>query len=213
MRVVSSRTSIPIPVVYDAYFDPNDSTRAFLLMQYIEGEVLRDVWNSMSSIQKEGVTGQLRGYLSELRTVKGKTIGSVDGSSCKDPLFERDKRAYGPFNNESDFNEGIIETMKATSQDVFIEMVADMVRAMPEHDTLLTHSDIAPRNILVRDVKIVAILDWKLSGFYPAYWEYVKALYLLDWEDTWIIERIVDKIMEPYHIEHAVMRNVHEINW
>ena len=92
-------------------------------------------------------------------------------------------------------------------------MVADMVRAMPVHDVLLTHSDIAPRNILVRDGKIVAILDWELSGFYPEYWEYVKALYLPDWEDSWIRERVVDKIMKPYHIEHAVMRNVHEVNW
>ncbi|KAG9247644.1 hypothetical protein BJ878DRAFT_477175 [Calycina marina] len=157
----------------------------------------------MCLIQKEGIIGQLSGYLSELRTVKGKTIGSVDGSSSKDPLFERDKRAYRPFKNESDFNEGIIETMKPTTQNVFIEMVADMVRAMPEHDTLITHSDIAPRNILVCDGKIVAILDW----------EYVKALYLPDWEDTWIIERVVDKIMKPYHIEHAVTRNVREVNW
>ena len=64
----------------------------------------------------------------------------------------------------------------------------------------------------MRNGKIVAILDWELSGLYPEYWEYVKALYLPDWEDTWIKDRIADNIMKVYHIDHAVIRNVHEVN-
>ena len=46
--------------------------------------------------------------------------------------------------DEAAVNEGFIEIMKATTQDVFTEMVAAVIRAMPEHDILLTHSDIAP---------------------------------------------------------------------
>lgn len=213
MRFVRSRTSIPIPLVYDVYLDKNCSDKAFLLMEYVEGDVLRDVWDTMPSIQQQGIMSQLRDYLQELRLIKGTIIGSVGGSSCKDQLFERDQRIYGPYENETMFNEGIIDAIKAISQDVFIDMVADMVRAMPKHEIVLTHSDITPRNIIVRDGKIVAILDWELGGFYPEYWEYVKALYMPDWDDNWVKERITDKILEPYHIEHAVMRNVHEVNW
>jgi hypothetical protein len=66
--------------------------------------------------------------------------------------FEREKgRVYGPYSNEVAFNDGIVDLIKAMSQNVFIEMVADMVRAMPEHEIVLTHSDIALRNIIVRD--------------------------------------------------------------
>jgi hypothetical protein len=66
--------------------------------------------------------------------------------------FEREKgRVYGPYLNEVAFNDGIVDLIKAMSQNVFIEMVADMVRAMPEHEIVLTHSDIALRNIIVRD--------------------------------------------------------------
>jgi hypothetical protein len=32
-----------------------------------------------------------------------------------------------------------------------------------------------------------------------------------DWDDKWIKERVVDRIMKPYHIEYAAMRNVHEV--
>ncbi|KAJ5238448.1 Aminoglycoside phosphotransferase [Penicillium chermesinum] len=40
------------------------------------------------------------------------------------------------------------------------------------HDIVFTHSDIAPRNILVEGGHVTAILDWEDAGWYPAYWEY-----------------------------------------
>lgn len=54
-----------------------------------------------------------------------------------------------------------------------------------------THSDLHPSNIMVSSeeddgpARIVAIIDWHQSGWYPSYWEYCK----LDWctapEDDW----------------------------
>lgn len=222
MRFVRSKTNIPVPEVYDAYLDQEDPEKALLVMEHIEGDVLRDVWDDMCSSQKEEVVLQLKGFLDELRSIKGDFIGSVDGAACEDPLFDQDPEViYGPYNTEAAFNDGIIRTMKSTvpgsrepsSQEAFVEMVADMVRAMPGHDIVLTHGDIAPRNILVHGSKIVAVLDWELTGFYPEYWEYVKALYLPDWDQNWIRERAVDKCMKPYHIEHAVMRQVNDLFW
>ncbi|KAF8531663.1 kinase-like domain-containing protein [Gautieria morchelliformis] len=53
--------------------------------------------------------------------------------------------------------------------------------------TAFTHGDIAPRNILVKNKKIVAILDWESAGWYPEYWKYTRTsmanLYIPDfWE-------------------------------
>jgi len=40
-----------------------------------------------------------------------------------------------------------------------------MVRAMRGHEIVLTHGDlVTPRNILVRDAKIMAVLDWENVG-------------------------------------------------
>jgi thiamine kinase-like enzyme len=42
------------------------------------------------------------------------------------------------------------------------------------------HGDLRPANIIVTTTspnKIVAILDWEQSGWYPDYWEYCKARY------------------------------------
>jgi len=56
---------------------------------------------------------------------------------------------------------------------------------------VMTHGDLHPRNIMVkweadqedagampqkRRLKVTGIIDWDLSGWYPEYWEYVRAL-------------------------------------
>jgi hypothetical protein len=59
----------------------------------------------------------------------------------------------------------------------------------------MIHSDLHPRKIMVvmgpteevsdqvigktktSRVKVVGLIDWELSGWYPEYWEYTKALH------------------------------------
>lgn len=41
---------------------------------------------------------------------------------------------------------------------------------------VLTHGDLSPRNIMVKDGKITGIVDWERSGFFPEYVEYAFAM-------------------------------------
>lgn len=41
-------------------------------------------------------------------------------------------------------------------------------------NVVLTHGDIAPRNIVVRDNGSPSFLDWEFGGWRSDYWEYVK---------------------------------------
>ena len=44
------------------------------------------------------------------------------------------------------------------------------------HKIVFTHGDLAPRNIMIsKDFVITGIIDWEYGGWYPEYWEYVKA--------------------------------------
>lgn len=50
---------------------------------------------------------------------------------------------------------------------------------------MFTHGGIASRNIIVRDGRIVALLDWEYAAWYPEYWDYVftlRGMDDLDWE-------------------------------
>lgn len=53
---------------------------------------------------------------------------------------------------------------------------------------VFTHADLHPSNIIVDErlpSKILAIIDWEQSGWYPDYWEFGKAEYTADLESDW----------------------------
>ncbi|KAK2813997.1 hypothetical protein FQN50_000401 [Emmonsiellopsis sp. PD_5] len=212
MQFVRAKTSVPVPEVYDAYVDESTS-RGIILMEYVEGDVLRDVWDKLNPSQRSEVISQLRSFMDQLHAIKGDFIGSVDGTPCDDPVFCAELGGFGPYKSEGEFNEGIIKAMKLSQDNTWVEHVARFVRAMPPHEIVPTHSDFSPRNILVRGDQVVAILDWEMAGFYPAYWEYVKALYHPAWQSGWIADGAVELILKPFHLEHAVLLHVQSITW
>ncbi|PGH05801.1 hypothetical protein GX51_02774 [Blastomyces parvus] len=211
MRFVRKHTSLPVPEVYDAYVDES-SDSGVIIMDYVEGNVLRDVWDDLTGEQQSSITNQLKAYIEELRSLKGIFIGPVDGSLCYDPTFcVGEEESFGPFATEFEFNEGLIKAMKLTQHNSWIDHITKFVRALPTHDVVFTHGDISPRNIIVRGDQVVAILDWEMSGFYPEYWEYIKALFYPDWQSKWITSGTVDRILQPWPLEHSVLLHLQQV--
>lgn len=191
MRFVRSKTSVPVPEVIDAFVHP-ETNHPCILMEYIDGRPLDQVWDTYSESQKEHILSQLKGYLDELRQIKGTFIGSVDGTCCADQFFDgEDNASYGPYDSEMASNDGLVRALEARARNTWTERVVKFIRAMPEHGIVFTHNDWAPRNILLRDGHVVAILDWEFSGFYPDYWEFVKSLCWPDWQSGWIKDNAI----------------------
>ncbi|KAL2014848.1 hypothetical protein VTN00DRAFT_2373 [Thermoascus crustaceus] len=138
MRLGRDKTSIPVPEVFDAYMDEGTGNGC-IVMQYIDGRPLDQVWGSYSKTQKESILAQLRRYL--------------DDSSAKNPT------AYGPFESEAAFHEGFVRALRERGQNSWTEMVVRFIGALPRHRIVLTHNDLAPRNILVRDAKVIATVE------------------------------------------------------
>jgi thiamine kinase-like enzyme len=79
------------------------------------------------------------------------------------------------------------------------------------HEILFTHGDISPRNIMVRDGHIAAIIDWQYAGWYPEYWEFVKALKTANWRIDWPTHML--RILDPYFCEDAIFQCVTRHVW
>ncbi|KAK3322757.1 kinase-like domain-containing protein [Apodospora peruviana] len=207
MRFVREHTSIPVPKVLKS--DAN----GYIFMEYVDGQPLDQAWERLNSVQRKGIVDQLRGCLGELHAVSGSFIGSVDRSICNDQLFENCESPYGPYADEAAFRKGMAQSLRACGADpTWTDVVIGFIDAIPTgRRIVLTHGDFVPRNILVRDGRVVAIVDWEMAGFYPEYWEYAKAHFFADYQHPWMRERVLDQIMTPFKLELGLLLHTRKV--
>ena len=182
-------------------------------MKYVDGGTLDTEWDSYTPLQKRGCVEQLKSYLDELRSVSGTFIGSVDGSRCEDQFFDNSPELSGPFQSMNAFHNGLIKALRASGQSAWTDMVIRFIETLPQYRIVLTHNDLAPRNIIIRDGTVLAIVDWEFAGFHPDYWEYVGSLCWANWQSSFIKEGVLDQILQSCLIELAYMQHARNILW
>ncbi|KAI1914770.1 hypothetical protein LOZ52_003897 [Ophidiomyces ophidiicola] len=153
MQLVRSKTSVPVPRVYNAYVDDSTS-RGVIFMEYIHGDVLTDVWDKLDPCQRANIISQLRQFMDELHAIKGNLIGAVDGTPCNDPMFCAELGGFGPYKTEEEFNNGIVRALQLSISDTWVDRVGRMVKPIPSHEIVFSHADLSPQNIIVRGDKV-----------------------------------------------------------
>lgn len=168
----------------------------FLYMSLVEGVPLAHRWSELSTAEKVDIAEQLRKMLasmSKLQLLRDEIyIGSQHGP-CLDVLFEMYSHPHrGPFPSSKEFHDFFVTlgtyTPKYTRN------------GLPDSSPItFTHNDLHFDNILIfpKGSRVMAIIDWELSGFYPSYWEWAIS--------TWIEEargsdsrRFINTILKPY---------------
>lgn len=177
MRFVAANTSIPVPRVYEECMGP---VRSYT-MEYIEGDPLDKVWKDLPEEQKLAIVKQVRGFICEMRTLKGSYIGAIDHGKADDSRMQSIKG--GPFDDEHGFNEFLLSDLLKACPKFLAEIAMRSLRT--DHEIVFTHGDISPRNIMVKNGEVVALLDWEFAGYYPEYWEYIKSFRAPDYRITW----------------------------
>ena len=72
-------------------------------------------------------------------------------------------RSLGPFKSEEDFNTTLAKTYIAKSKGQVGPYIRDMLNTH-KHSIIFTHGDLKPRNIIVKDGRVMAIVDWRYQG-------------------------------------------------
>ena len=105
----------------------------------------------------------------------------------------------GPFSSVKEFHDWF--SRQAHRWQSNVKDFIDPVRPGLSDDSPIkfTHADLHPRNILISregSPLICAFVDWRQSGWYPAYWEYCKAMYIVDEVGEWAAD-YVPRFLEP----------------
>ena len=75
-----------------------------------------------------------------------------------------------------------------------------------DHDIVFTHGDLNPGNVLIKvlgdDVHILAVLDWEMAEWRPAYWEHVSMHCMGGCDAEW--GEFVGMVLQKYEKEKAL---------
>lgn len=178
--------NLRVPRLHDDLPNLNTGTRTdehgdsgiCIWMDYVDGDILQDVWPSMTAEQKLDIAIQLRDILSTMRQ-QTSTTGMIE--ACGGETLS-DRRVYnslrgGPFADEAAFNSWQIESLFQATPTLVRDAVArGLNQCSSHHRIVFTHGDLVPHNIIVKDNRILALIDWEYAGWYPEHWELVKFL-------------------------------------
>ncbi|KDQ58933.1 hypothetical protein JAAARDRAFT_46576 [Jaapia argillacea MUCL 33604] len=206
LRFISKSTRIPVPRVI---LSATGLGRHYTLMTRAVGRNLQNAWQDMDAEQQTKIISQLRDFVDQLRALMppdAHRISGFDGGPLLDSRLPG-SQPCGPFSSEKDFNEHLLDCTRVYVCDEIVDEIRPQLSL--DHRIYFTHADLAARNIIVDGDQIVALLDWENSGWFPEYWEFVKARHYpaLDksWDDSiatfahdYTKEWMVDRRMSDY---------------
>ncbi|KAI9844593.1 MAG: hypothetical protein M1838_002102 [Thelocarpon superellum] len=143
------------------------------MMNFVDGETLWAKWADKSAEQKLEIAKQLRAIMVAMRSLEPATaeIGSCGGGPALG-LRVYDTYRGGLFPDEEAFNAWLTEgTFNATPPILVQEF---RKRFHSDHRIVFSHGDFARQNIIVKDNRVVSLVDWQHAGWYPEHWEFIK---------------------------------------
>lgn len=217
LKYIAETTAIPVPKVYCSFVHKD---RAYIVMERIRGTELCKVLETMPQDLLQGVFTQLRGMFRELRalTPPGTKVESCVGGSLYDIRLPRGDPRFGPFQTIQDFhfwlrNDLRPEELRDRERDQDWKDLLEMMKRQdgPWAPPVFAHGDLNPSNILVRDGKVVGIIDWECSGWYPQYWEYTSAWFGNVTRTGW--QSDLDQFLDRPHPNDFKMEEVRHKWW
>ncbi|KAL2371845.1 hypothetical protein RJZ57_003717 [Blastomyces gilchristii] len=133
------------------------------------------------------------------------------GGECRDCRIDHDNGGNGPYNKIEDLNKRLMSISSLIPEDADRALVAE-VHSRP-YRVFFTHADLKPGNVLVHSGRLSGFVDWEFAGWYPEYWEYSKACYVVygwqlwletmkkafpEYPDEWRAERVLQAHTCPF---------------
>lgn len=213
LQFIAETTSIPVPAVHHAFTHRGET---YILMERIRGENIGNSWRLLSDSSKASIFSQLKKMIEDLRAIPSKSMGicNLDGGPIFDCRLPKTS-SWGPFGTLHDFHMALRNNVTSkhleapAHSSLSVDAIPDMQKLVSFHEAVtrppvFTHGDLSSLNILVRDDKVVAIVDWETAGWLPYYWEYTTAWHVNPQNLFWQGE--VGNFLVPYETELEMER-------
>lgn len=196
MLYVAKSTTVPVPKVYAIYQRrEKQSVVTYIVMQYVQGTTLLNLWGSLDQARKTSIAETLRAYFDQLRQLKHPGFfGNIDGGPPLDDIFSAAQGANEikrSFATEDELIDWIIRIYSLETGERAAYKTRYYQHILPTvlrggGTPIFTHNDFHRKNIIVREDGVPVIIDWEFASWYPTYWEYSTAMFANGgWNDDW----------------------------
>lgn len=193
MRYIADNTTIPIPNVHS--IELHDGDIKSISMDYIDDRTLEDAWLDMVPSQKILIAQELHGFILQLRKLKKDSGPKRRGNAS----LKTHTQDFKP-------SPDLLALFTPHSLLMMDSSGPDMLKHGPlglKDKLVFTHGDLAPRNILVNNEgHVSAVLDWEYAGWYPEWWESVKAYEFCNDLPGW--SAYLSLILPPSHAKEYI---------
>jgi aminoglycoside phosphotransferase (APT) family kinase protein len=172
MRLAAELLHLPVPRVHRAFrrdICESDDVNAghFIVMDYISGQTVEECWDSLSQDVRESVASQVADMIETMQSrllnnVPPGPLGGAGGKPFIGPWF-----AYyggGPFATLQDFENSYNHKLDVC---ITLKLIARNAPRFRFNSAVLTHQDIAPRNLILDLQGKLWLIDWGWAGVYP----------------------------------------------
>lgn len=207
MIYVAKFTTVPVPKVYAIYQRREEqSVVTYIVMQYVAGVTLMNLWGSLDQTRKTAMARTLRTYFDQLRQLNHPGyFGNITGGPPLDDLFLATEGAVevkSSFTTEDELIDCIVRIYsletgeRMTHKTRYYQHVLQTV-LRGDGSPLFTHNDFQRKNVMVQPDGTLVVIDWEFASWYPTYWEYSTATYANGgWNDDW--HEYVRMILDEY---------------
>ncbi|EGE05001.1 phosphotransferase enzyme family protein [Trichophyton equinum CBS 127.97] len=203
--------TVPVPEVYGW---THDNGQVFIYMELIKGVTLEQRWQYLGPAERVAICEQLRDIILDYRRLRHAPgdffLGHINREPLGDVIFTNARLPpAGPFNSVVQLHDWLTMAIKTRIRPLWpgkeLSEIPDPYRSRLPDDAkvVFTHSDLHPSNIMVSETsnKIIAVIDWRQSGWYPDYWEFCKAEYTAEVYGEWMNTYIPIFLKEPECLE------------
>lgn len=172
--------NIPLVKEMRVLTEPDDPIQ-FTVISRAQGVLLSSVWESLTAQQKSSYADQLVDILKQLRQFTASRPQKVNGDRLYDSVLDPCSKRVAPTCHKVEFTadewlENMSEEIRcgiaALHETTDPELVEEKFREIKDNfpsggPYVLTHGDLNFTNIIVKDDKIEAIIDWEYAGYLP----------------------------------------------
>ncbi|KAF5586390.1 kinase-like (PK-like) [Fusarium subglutinans] len=177
MKFALETLSLPIPKVHHAFTaeipeDPDLPETPlveahFIVMDYIKGFTIDKSWQSLDMTAKETVAQQIADAIEKMQStiLNHMPVGPIGRS--------QDVKFQGPW--FTDYGAGPFDTLKELEDwcnhkidvGIMVKQLKPETRRFEFKDVVLTHQDLALRNLVLDEDMKIWVIDWGCAGVYP----------------------------------------------